>query len=189
MTKPSRHCQWAANRGMTALRLLRNAFDRIDVKNFKLLFTTYVRPHLEYCIQAVGPHTVQDMKTLERVQRRTTKLVKAIRNMSHEDRLRTLKLPSIEERIRRGDMIETYKLLTGKVGVNHEQFFEVTHQNRTRGHGLKLIKKRAKHVSRLTYTMAEEHVTHQSSRNHLSSNLSSKGFVTFDFSIISTLHA
>ena len=83
--------------------------------------------------------------------RRATKLVKAIRNMSYEDRLRTLKLPSIEERIRRGDMIETYKLLTGKVEVNHEQFFEVTHQDRTRGHGLKLVKKRAKHVSRLKF--------------------------------------
>ena len=102
----------------------------------------------------MGTHTVQDMKTLERVQRRAAKLIKAIRNMSYEDRLLTLKLPSIEERIHthyRGDMIETYELLTGKVDVNHEQFFEVTHQDRTRGHELKLIKKRAKHVSRLKF--------------------------------------
>ena len=104
-----------------------------------------------HSIQAVGPHTVQDMKTLERVQRRATKLVKVIRNMSYEDRLHTLKLPSVEERRHRGDVIETHKLLTGKVDVNHEQFFEVTHQGRTRGHGLKFIKKRAKHVSRLKF--------------------------------------
>ena len=63
----------------------------------------------------------------------------SIRNMPYDDPLCTLKLPSIEERTRRGDMIETYKLLTGKADVNHEQFFEVTHQDRTRGHGLKLI--------------------------------------------------
>ena len=62
------HSQMASSRGMSDFRLMRNASDRIDRNNFKLLFTTYVRPHLEYCIQAVGPYTVQDTQTLERVQ-------------------------------------------------------------------------------------------------------------------------
>ena len=51
-----------------------------------------------------------------------------------EDHLRKLKLPSIEKRLCRGDMLETHKLLLGKVNARHEQFFYVEHQDPTRGH-------------------------------------------------------
>ena len=149
--KPASHCQKAASRGMTALRLMKASFDRIDKVNFRMLFTTtYVRPHLEYCMQAVGPFTAQDIKIIERVQRRATKLVKS-KNLSYEDRLRKLKMPRIEERLRRDDLIETYKILTGKVNVRHEQFFDVEHKDRTRGHQLKQKKRRVKHASRLKF--------------------------------------
>ena len=73
--KPTAHCQRAANKAMSALRLLRRSFDRLEKNNFKQLYTTYVRPHLEYGIQAVGPYMVKDFKTLDQVQRRATKLV------------------------------------------------------------------------------------------------------------------
>ena len=58
--KPSTHFQRAANKGMAALRVLRGCFDRLTEQNFAGLFNTYVRPHLDYCIQAVGPQAVQD---------------------------------------------------------------------------------------------------------------------------------
>ena len=46
--KPTRHCQQAASRGMSALRRLKTAFMSIDNVNFKPPYNTYVRPHLEY---------------------------------------------------------------------------------------------------------------------------------------------
>lgn len=149
--KPTFHCQKAAKKGMAALRLLRSSFDRFDTTNFKPLFTTYVRPHLEYCIQAVGPYMVQDFKALEKVQRRASKLVKEIKHLPYKQRLKKLKMMSIEERVLRGDLIETYKILTGKVKVNPDQFFELSHEERTRGHKLKLSKRRAAHFSRLKF--------------------------------------
>ena len=57
---------------------------RID-ENFKMLFTTYLRLHIEYCMQEVGPYTVQDVKTLEQVQRHARKQVKTISNLSYEE--------------------------------------------------------------------------------------------------------
>ena len=80
--KPTAHCQRAANKAMSALRLLRCSFDCLEKNNFKLLYTTYVRPHLEYRIQAVGPNMVKDFKALDQVQRRTIKLVKQVQNLS-----------------------------------------------------------------------------------------------------------
>ena len=95
--KLTTHCHKAANKAMSALRLLRTSFDNLNENNFRPLYTTYVRPHLEYCLQAVGPFMVQDFKALEKVQRRATKLVKNIRHLSYEEHLQKLKLLSIKE--------------------------------------------------------------------------------------------
>ena len=123
-------------------------FDRIDLKNFKLLYTTYVRPHLEYCIQVASPYIVRDIETLERVQRRATKLVRSIRHLSYPERLKKLEIPSLRTRMLRGDLIVTFKILTGKISVDPDQFFEVAEEDRTRGHHLKLKKSQSKHVTR-----------------------------------------
>jgi len=42
----------------------------------------------------------------------------------------------------------TYKVLTNKVNVHPDQLFEVSHEDRTRGHHLKLNKRRANTVAR-----------------------------------------
>ena len=149
--KPTTHCLKASNKAISALRRLKMTFDRIDLKNFKILYSTYVRPHLEHAIQAVGPYMSQDLKALERVQRRATKMVYQLRHLPYEERLTSLKLLSIEKRILRGDLIETYKILTGRLNLDPNQFFKLNQHTRTRGHGMKLIKRRSTHLSRLKF--------------------------------------
>ena len=73
--KPTLHCQKAANRGMSALNLLKMIFNMISKRNFQPLFNAYVWPHIEYCSQAVGPYMKQSFTALGKVQRRATKLV------------------------------------------------------------------------------------------------------------------
>ena len=51
----------------------------------------------------------RDQILLENVQRRATKLIPELRDRDYEDRLWTLKLPSLYYRRPRGDMIEAYK--------------------------------------------------------------------------------
>ena len=84
-----------------------------------------VRPLIEYCVQVWSPYKQKHIDLLEGVQRRATKLVPELRNKSYEKRLEGLGLISLEDRRVRGDMIETYKIMTGKEDVNRDIFFEL----------------------------------------------------------------
>ena len=61
--------------------------------------------------------------------------------MSYLERLRALNLSTLEERRERGDLIETYKILTWKEKVPRDKFFSLN-QNITRGNSMKLYKPR-----------------------------------------------
>lgn len=54
------------------------------------LYTTLVRPHFKYCVQVWAPHYKSNIELLERMQRRTMKLVKGLENKSYEELLREL---------------------------------------------------------------------------------------------------
>ena len=83
--KPTAHCCKAANKAMSALRLLKIAFGALTEFNFKLMYTVYIRTHLEYCIQTEGPYMMQDLDALEKVQRRATRLSIGFKGLPYEE--------------------------------------------------------------------------------------------------------
>ena len=57
-----------------------------------------MRSHLECCIQMWSPQYRGDMNLLECIQRRVTKMIQGMEQLSCEDRLREMGLFSLEKR-------------------------------------------------------------------------------------------
>ena len=69
-----------------------------------------VRPYLEYANSVWCPYKEGDIKELEKIQKRATKLVINFKKIPYKDRLMHLKLPTLKYRQLRGDMIEAFKI-------------------------------------------------------------------------------
>ena len=62
----------------------------------KTLCCTYVRPHLEFAVQAWSPFLMKGINELENVLRRATKMIPELRHLDYEERLKTIKLTTLE---------------------------------------------------------------------------------------------
>jgi hypothetical protein len=82
---------------------------RIMIPLYKIL----IKPILENGNVVWSPKSIKDIHLLENLQRRNTKIIIGTDDKEYEERLRFLKLPSLEYRRSRGDMIETYKITNG----------------------------------------------------------------------------
>ena len=121
--KPKAQCAKAATKANMILgKLIRGCTWR-DPANLTKLYKVYVRPHLEYAQSSWSPWLQGDITTLEQVQHRFTRMVSGMGNLTYEERLAKLGLTTLQDRSVRGDMIETYKILTDKVDVNPDTWF------------------------------------------------------------------
>ena len=123
--------------------LIRRSFSYMDRKSFNLLYKSRVRPVLEYANTIWCPRFSKDSEAIENVQRRATKMVPGLGHLSYHERLQKLRLPSLIFRRARGDMIETFKYLKGFYQVDLP-WLRLDASNHTRGHSLKLSKKRSR---------------------------------------------
>ena len=86
------------------------------------VYKTIVRPHLECFIQAWRPYRKKDIDTLERIQRRATKIIPELRYLNYEERLKECGLTTLETMRLRGDKIEVFKMLNGYENIYRNIF-------------------------------------------------------------------
>ena len=116
----------------------------IIYRNFKLmgedvfvsLYKSMIRPHVEYSSVVWNPTTnvIRDQKSIEGVQRTVTKLVRGLSELSYEERLKKLGIPTLQYRRLRADMLQVYKIVHGVDRINPEIFFTFADSSITRGH-------------------------------------------------------
>ena len=93
--------------------LIRRTYTFLDETSFRYLFQVLVRPNLEYAAAVWSLYTKKDIELIENVQKRATKQVPSLKQLSYTDRLKKLKMPTLRYHRLRGDIIETFKIVNG----------------------------------------------------------------------------
>ena len=148
------HTATATKKANQILGVIKRAYKTRDANTIATLYKTMVRQPLEYGNAIWGPCYVGDMKLVEGVQRRATKLIPHLYELPYEDRLKFLKLPSMEYRRLRGDMIQCFKIMNGLVRLDKSQLFVPVTGASTRGHHQRILRQRA-HTSARAKTFSQ----------------------------------
>ncbi len=90
-------------------------------------------------MEASSPALRADINQLERVQRLAIRLVRGLRHVPYEKRLRQLKLFSLERRHNRAGFILTFMILKGDLHLSPPYFFLRSPRAGLRGHTYRLL--------------------------------------------------
>ena len=140
--KFEKHISAKVNKANQSWGTIKRSFKHMNSDIFKKLFCAQVRSHLEYAIQFWAPYLRKDINKIESVQRRATKCVPGLKDLSYPERLKKLDLPTLAYRRLRGSMIEVYKSFNSYDEEVTQKF--TTRPTNTRGHNLKLFTKTSK---------------------------------------------
>ena len=128
------------------LQVIRYTFKHLTPDTFKKLYTSIVRPHLEYATPVWTPHTATDIIRIESLQRRATRLVPSLSEKPYAERLKELSLPTLEYRRIRQDLLLLWSITTKNICLDQKTYcytcpgkmmLQPTLSHRTRGHSLK----------------------------------------------------
>jgi hypothetical protein len=103
------------------------------------MFTSFCRPKLEYNTCVWSPHKIGEITQLENVQRRYTKRIHGLHDLSYAERLKALGLRSLEYRRIIFDLCMVYSICHKLVNLNFDDFFSRSPGQSTRGHDWKLL--------------------------------------------------
>ncbi|CAF1010859.1 unnamed protein product [Brachionus calyciflorus] len=142
-------------------------FPQSERIKLKLLYTSIVRPQLEYVISPCSPFLEKDIKELERVQRRATKLVPELRNLEYHERLSKMNLTNLKTRRFRDDLIQIYKIINGLECINLQKGINFNlncsgslRKYNFRRHSQTLVRELVKNCSSRLYFLTNRIVNH-----------------------------
>ena len=126
--KPSDHITNIVRKAYQKIGLVKRCFTSLTAQKITTLYTTIIRPGLEYASPVWSPWYKSDINKLEKVQKKCLDLS-----------LEPICLDSLECRRQYFDLVETYKYLNGMVKTPSDTFFKQPNRH-LRGHSLKLAK-------------------------------------------------
>jgi ribonuclease P/MRP protein subunit RPP40 len=128
--KSTVHCSLIAKDAMIRCARIFRTFKTADRDVLLRLYTTFVRPMLEYATPVFSPYQVGDIKKIESVQKYFTRQIfkrsfPERSRTAYANRLLLLGIPSLEMRRVRADLVMCYKIVHKEVDVNRDAFFRI----------------------------------------------------------------
>jgi hypothetical protein len=115
----SNDCSWthhvsiiAAEAGKMAAWVLGTFRDR-SALTMTTLYKSMVRSKLEYCCPVWDPPKITDIQAIETVQRQFTRRISGLKDLDYWERLKKLKIMSLQRRRERYSIIQVWKILNG----------------------------------------------------------------------------
>ena len=97
------------SKAIRILGMMPKTFKLFNKELFKLMYPTFIRLHLEFASSNWNRMNKSDIKRIESVQRRATRMVFETSSLEYPERLKELNLTTLELRRKRGDLIQIYK--------------------------------------------------------------------------------
>ena len=124
--QPRYHIIESVKRANQRIGMLRRCFTNLTAKKVKTIYTTMIRPVIEYGAPVWSPYFIKDIKLIEKVQNRCLRLS-----------TKSIELPSLKKRRLIMDLCEVYKYLHGLIKYGVDDLFTMS-ERRLGGHSLKL---------------------------------------------------
>ncbi len=157
---------------------MRKTFRFFNIKLFRILYPTYIRPQLEFASSVWNSlSSKESVEKMERIQGRATKMVFELRNLSENDRLTALGLTTLEVRGKRLDLIQLFKIINEfedvdiGIGMGNNMI-----GGGGRRHGFQILKERAGSYPKRGFSLPNRNAT---TWNILSSEVVNAGTVNF----------
>ena len=128
--KPSAHIVDITSKANQKIGLIKRCFSNLTKDKVKILYTSIIRPALEYASPVWSPWLKKDIDLLENTQKRCLNLAS-----------QRIDLETLQERRKRTDLLETFKFNTGLYKTQKEKIFNAPTRT-LRGHSKKLAKSR-----------------------------------------------
>ena len=107
------------------------------------IYKTHIRPLLEFGSPVWHTGYLGDLRLLESVQRRWTKQIDGLHDLSYFVRLKSLNLYSVQGRLLRADLIKCWKIFNNQSAIAPLDLFTLSQVSCTRGHRYKILKPHA----------------------------------------------
>ena len=90
------HISEKINKAYSILGIIKRNFIYMDEHTFISLYKSMVRPHVEFANSVWCPFKLGDIKEIEKIQKRATKLIIKLKDKPYRDRLFHLNLPTLK---------------------------------------------------------------------------------------------
>ena len=135
------HMETIIKKANQKLGIIARVFQNRSSYNMLPLYVALVRPLLEYNSVIWSPITSKYDKKIERIQKKMFKILSDghIRKLPYRQKLLKMNFLSLRARRLQHQLIMMFKMKNNMIGLCFDDFFEKSHNSRTRGNIYKLI--------------------------------------------------